>query len=528
MRIFKQLTLSILLVFSSLILQAEDAVEEIEPFSEAELEQILAPIALYPDTVLSHILIAATYPLEVVQAERWTIDNPDYEGSDAVEAVNDKDWDPSVKALAAFPQLLKRLSENLEWTQKLGDAFLQDEEKLLASVQSLRQRAYEAGNLDKMDKVSITHEDDNSIVIEPVEKEIVYVPYYDTRVIYGSWYWSHYPPVYWHVPHYATRYYDHHTPFYWGPRIHVSFGFFFSSFHWHNHHLIRIHRDHYRPRHYYTRHQIVNHQHVRRWSHNPTHRRGVSYRSVTVRNRYSSDRLSQTEIRSHRKDGKGSIRNSNRINDSRVTTSRTKDGRTGKNRTNTSNTRIATPDRIREELKDGRISVKERNARPTNRETSNQNRNSRDVKGNKTPRTNRTETSSSNRNKNPKSSTRTTPPVRNDSSGRSNRSKERAAPSKQPAAPRKDNGSKSPSRSAEPRSSQTRSSQPSSSQPRSSQPKPSQPSTSQPRYSEPKSSSSSSSRNSSSRSSSSRSSSGSRSSGSSNNGRSSGSRSKKH
>jgi len=469
MRIFKQITLTMLLFFSSMALQAEDVADEVEPFSEAELEQILAPIALYPDTVLSHILIAATYPLEVIQAERWTTNNPDYEGSEAVEAVNDKDWDPSVKALVAFPQVLKRLSENLEWTQKLGDAFLQDEEKLLASVQSLRQRAYKAGNLEKMDKVNVTHEDDSSIVIEPIEREVVYVPYYDTRVIYGSWHWSHYPPVYWHTPHYASNYYDHHTPFYWGPRIRVSFGFFFSSFHWHNRHLVRIHHDHYRPRHYYDRHQIRNHEHARRWAHNPTHRRGVSYRSVTVRNRYQSDRLSQTEIRTHRSKDKTSVRNSNRINDNRVTTSRTKEGRTGKKR----DTRIATPDRIREELKDGRISVKERNARPTNRNASNQstinrnnsNRNSsnRDVKGNKTPRTNRSEGSSSNRTKNPKSSTRTTPPVKNESSGRSNGNKERTAPPpKQPSATRKESNSRSSSSSSEYRPSNSNSSRSSS------------------------------------------------------------------
>jgi len=499
---FKQIALISLFIFSSTILQAED-VDDIEPFSEAELEQILAPIALYPDTVLSHILIAATYPLEIVQAERWTISNPDYKGSDAVEAVEDEDWDPSVKALVAFPEVLRRLSENLEWTQKLGDAFLQDEEKLLSSVQSLRQQAYEAGSLDKMDKLSVTHEDDSSIIIEPVEKEIVYVPYYDTRVIYGSWHWSHYPPVYWHTPHYAHDYhYNHHRPFYWGPSIHVSFGHFFSAFSWHHHHLIRIHHDHYRPRHYYSRRQIIDHLPNRRWKHNPTHRRGVSYRSVTVRDRYKSDRLSQTEIRSYRSKDKGSVRNSNRVNDSRINTSRTKEGKISKERSN--NTRIATPDRIREELKDGRISVKERNTRPTNRNTINrnttsQNRSNREVKGNKTPRTNRTENGNSTRTKPPKSSTRT-PPVRNESNGRSSGSKERSSQPKQSAPPRKENSSHSSSRSPEPRSSQTRSSN--------------------------SSSRSSSSRNNSSRSSSRSSSS--RSSGSSKGSRSSGSRSKKH
>ena len=382
MNLFKNLFIALFLMSLSTGLMAAADDQEIEPFSDAELEQILAPIALYPDTVLSHILVAATYPLEVIQAERWTDKNPDLQGSDAVEAVDEMDWDPSVKALVAFPQLLKRLSENLEWTQKLGDAFLQDESKLLASVQALRQRAYDSGNLDKMDKVSVTHED-SSIIIEPIEREVVYVPYYDTRVVYGPWYWSHYPPVYWDYP----RHSHHRSPFYWGPRIHVSFGFFFSSFHWHNRHLVRIPRHHYRPHHYYNRHQIVRHNHVRRWHHDPAHRRGVSYRSVTVRDRYHSNRASRSEIREHRVNQRDSASSNSSRNQS---TTRTNSGSTTRDsntrNSNSSNRRIATPNRIREELRDGRISVEERNARPAN---SNSNRETR---------TNRNSDNSNNRN----------------------------------------------------------------------------------------------------------------------------------
>ena len=259
-----------------------------ESISQAELEQILAPIALYPDTVLSHILIAATYPLEVVQAERWTSKNPDLQGSEAVEAVNDMDWDPSVRALVAFPQILQRLSEDLDWTQQLGDAFLQDEQQVLASVQTLRQLAYDTGSLAEMDKVTVTH-DEGSIVIEPREREVVYVPYYDTRVVYGPWHWSHYPPVYWDYPyrhHYAGR---RHGSFYWGPRIDISFGHHFSSFHWSNHHIVRIPYQHYRPRNHYNHRQIVKHDRAAPWSHNPRHRRGVAYRNTETNNRFQRD-----------------------------------------------------------------------------------------------------------------------------------------------------------------------------------------------------------------------------------------------
>src|SRR5690606_9466242 len=96
-------------------------------FTAAELDQMLAPVALYPDTVLSHVLIASTYPLEVVQADRWTRENPGLETEAAVAAVENQDWDPSVKALVAFPQVLDRMSADLAWTQRLGDAFLADE-----------------------------------------------------------------------------------------------------------------------------------------------------------------------------------------------------------------------------------------------------------------------------------------------------------------------------------------------------------------------------------------------------------------
>ena len=361
------------IIFSIFVLliptiQAEDSNENIEPFSQAELEQILAPIALYPDTVLSHILVASTYPLEVIQAERWTKQNPDVPASDAVEAVENEEWDPSIKALVAFPKVLERLSENLDWTQKLGDAFLQDEEKVIASVQSLRQRAYDSGNLDKMEKVSVKHEQE-TIIIEPIEREVIYVPYYDTRVVYGPWHWSHYPPVYWNRPHYIGHSYaSHHSPFYWGPRVHISFGFFFSSFHWLDHHVVRIPRHHYRPHHYYDRHDIVRHQYARRWAHNPVHRRGVSYRSVSVSNRYraenSSVRPSRAEVTTHRSSKKYSNRHSDLKNQGNKTAKQVSHRKDNSKRK--SNTRIASPDRIKKELKDGRISINERNSRPVN------------------------------------------------------------------------------------------------------------------------------------------------------------------
>ncbi len=284
MKILQNLLLTFFLLAAHSVAYSQD---QNQPVSQAEMEQILAPIALYPDTVLSHILVASTYPLEVIQAERWTASNSGVQGSEAVEAVNDENWDPSVKALVAFPQILKRLSEDLDWTQRLGDAFLQDEQGLLASVQILRQRAYKAGSLDGMEKVSVTHNDD-SIVIEPRERQVIYLPYYDSRYVYGPWSWSHYPPIYWDYPYYNNHYAGHYdNRFYWGPRINISFGFYFSSFNWRNHHLVRISHNHYRPNNYYNHNQIINHQYASRWSHNPTHRRSVPYRTAFIDKKHS-------------------------------------------------------------------------------------------------------------------------------------------------------------------------------------------------------------------------------------------------
>src|SRR3954452_21033850 len=114
-------------------------------FSTEELEQIVAPIALYPDSLLAQVFMAATYPLEVVQAERWAKENPKLR--DSPEALNKLTWDPSVKSLADFPQVLTMMSEKLDWTVKLGDAFLADRKAAMDAVQRLRRKAYDKGNL---------------------------------------------------------------------------------------------------------------------------------------------------------------------------------------------------------------------------------------------------------------------------------------------------------------------------------------------------------------------------------------------
>ena len=265
-----------------LIGTATTALAEDEALSQAELDQMLAPVALYPDTVLTHVLIAATYPLEIVQASRWVKANPGVTGEDAVRAVESKSWDPSVKALVAFPQLLERLSNDLDWTEQLGEAFLADETQVLASIQTLRQKAYANGSLNDNQHVVVERERD-IIVIEPARKEVVYVPVYDTRVVYGDWWWPSYPPVYWHT---AGVYYRN-SPFYWGISVNVRPWFYFGIFDWHHRHVVVHHHYYHKPPRYYPK----RHKHyvdARRWQHNTEHRHGVQYRRERLNREYNA------------------------------------------------------------------------------------------------------------------------------------------------------------------------------------------------------------------------------------------------
>lgn len=259
-------------------------VQAVKVFKAGELEQLLAPIALYPDALLSHVLIAATYPLEVVEAYRLKEANSALSTDDLLDLALTKEWDPSVVALMPFEQVLKKLHDDLQWTQSLGEAFLSDEKQVLASIQTLRGQAEKSGNLTAMENVEVRVEKEK-IIIEPVQKEVIYVPYYDTRVVYGHWPWQHYPPVYWHV---NNHHYSHHRPYYWRSGIFITTGFYFSAFHWHNHFIsvdyayhkrYRKHYGHY-GHHYYggKRHHVVKSGYTKRWHHNPYHRKGANYR----------------------------------------------------------------------------------------------------------------------------------------------------------------------------------------------------------------------------------------------------------
>jgi len=164
-------------------------------FSQEQLDQLLAPVALYPDSLLAQILVASTYPLEVVEADRWVKRNKNLKGDQLNDALDQTNWDLSVKALAPFPDVLSMMSEKLDWTQKLGDAFLGQEADVMNTIQNLRAKARAQGNLQDTKEQRVLVQGD-AIEIQPANPTIIYVPTYNPTVVYGSWWYPSYPPYY--------------------------------------------------------------------------------------------------------------------------------------------------------------------------------------------------------------------------------------------------------------------------------------------------------------------------------------------
>jgi len=176
-------------------------------FTQTELDQLVAPIALYPDELLAQVLMASTYPLQVVQAERWVKAHPGLKDKALEDALQKETWDPSVKSLAPFPQVLSMMSEKLDWTQKLGDAFLAQQQEVMATAQALRGKAAAEGNLkDTKEQKVITEKTETTTIIkiEPANPEVVYVPTYNPTVVYGAWPYPAYPPYYYYPPGYVA------------------------------------------------------------------------------------------------------------------------------------------------------------------------------------------------------------------------------------------------------------------------------------------------------------------------------------
>jgi hypothetical protein len=172
-----------------------------------QLQQLVAPIALYPDSLVAQILAASTFPEQVVEADRWLQAHPDLKGDALGQAIDPQPWDPSVKALTAFPSVLGNMDKNLSWTSSLGDAFFNQQQDVMAAVQVMRQRAQAAGNLRSTSQQTVDDQD-STITIEPTNTEVVYVPAYDPWLVYGdplvAWPgWYAYPGIWFGGPYLA-------------------------------------------------------------------------------------------------------------------------------------------------------------------------------------------------------------------------------------------------------------------------------------------------------------------------------------
>lgn len=174
-----------------------------KPFKQEQLEQLLAPIALYPDALLAQVLMASTYPLEVVKADRWAKQNKKLKGEALTSALDKMEWDTSVKTLVSFPQVLSMMSEKLDWTQGLGDAFIAQQADVMNTVQKLRAGARSHDNLKSTREQTVIVEE-KVIRIEPADPQVIYIPSYDPAVVYGTWPAPAYPPYYVAPPVVAT------------------------------------------------------------------------------------------------------------------------------------------------------------------------------------------------------------------------------------------------------------------------------------------------------------------------------------
>ncbi|MBN8510958.1 MAG: DUF3300 domain-containing protein, partial [Burkholderiales bacterium] len=270
------------------------------PFSQGELEAMVAPIALYPDALLSQILMASTYPLEIVEAARWRKANPNLKDKALEDALAKQTWDASVKSLAAFPDVLSRMNEDLAWTQKLGDAFLGQQKQLLDAVQALRQKAQAAGNLKSNEQQVVkteTQESKQVIVIEPANPQVVYVPVYQPTVVYGAWGYPAYPP------YFPPYWYPVATPFvsgfFWGVGI-AAGAALWGNIGW-GRGDVNINVNRYNN---FNRTNISNNN----WQHNVNHRGSVPYRDQGSRDKFASHDRQAAQARDQfrgREDGLG-------------------------------------------------------------------------------------------------------------------------------------------------------------------------------------------------------------------------------
>jgi Protein of unknown function (DUF3300) len=258
-----------------------------------QLDDLVTPIALYADPLIAQILAASTYPLEVIQANRWLQSNSQLQGTALTEAAAQQPWDPSVQALVVFPSVLAMMDKNLNWTTDLGNAFLAQEQDVMDAIQRQRARAADSGKLTSNAQQSVqrsTEDGKTVIIVQPAQPEVIYVPVYDPVVIWGPPRW-HPWPAFWYPP----------RTYYGSAIVAGSFGFFIgiSVSHYFNHwggwnnwgwgcgwhgRRVVVHNNFYVVNNYHPPRGVVrNGRSV--WEHNPRHREGVPYPTRNVANR---------------------------------------------------------------------------------------------------------------------------------------------------------------------------------------------------------------------------------------------------
>ncbi len=268
-------------------------------FKQEELDAMLAPIALYPDALLSQVLMACTYPLEIVEAARWQKQNASLKGSALQDALQKQPWDESVKSLTEFPDVLSKLNQDLGWTQKLGDAFLGQQAQVMDTIQSLRAKAQAAGNLKSNEQQTVQSQQDSGktyIVIQPTNPEVVYVPTYQPTVVYGAWPYPAYPPYY--PPYWAAPGAAFVNGFFWGVGI-AAGAALWGGWNW-GRGDVNINVNRYNN---FNRTNISNGN----WNHNVNHRGAVPYRDNGSRQRYGAQDRQAAQARNEFRGREGSL-----------------------------------------------------------------------------------------------------------------------------------------------------------------------------------------------------------------------------
>ncbi|MFI5181416.1 MAG: DUF3300 domain-containing protein [Thermoanaerobaculia bacterium] len=263
------------------LLRAEEP--QAKKLSPDQLDALVAPVALYPDPLLAQVLVATTYPLEIIQAGQWLAKNASLKGDDLTKAVQKQEWDPSIQALVLFPDVLKRLGENVKWTTDLGNAFLAQQDDVMVAVQRLRKKAQDSGKLKSTEQQKVeTKVIETKTVVEivPASPDVIYVPAYNPTVIWGPPVYV-YPPIYYPPP--GAMFFSFTAGVMVGAAISGGWGW---GCHWGSNNNININVNNNFIHNNNLKNNTVMGGGGSTWQHDPTHREGTPYGDKTTASKY--------------------------------------------------------------------------------------------------------------------------------------------------------------------------------------------------------------------------------------------------